>query len=87
MLLIKTKLRPSNIHGLGLFADENICSGQEVWRFQDGLDMILPLKIFESFPRLQKPSSTVMEQMKAPKDILSYMGMTLASSTIHVTLI
>jgi SET domain-containing protein len=54
MLLIKTKLRPSNIHGLGLFADENICSGQDVWRFQDGLDMILPLEIFESFPPLAK---------------------------------
>lgn len=54
MLLIKTKLGPSNIHGLGLFADEYICTGQEVWRFLDGLDMILPREVFESFPPLAK---------------------------------
>ncbi|HEX8456346.1 MAG TPA: SET domain-containing protein [Pyrinomonadaceae bacterium] len=52
MLLVKTQLLPSDIQGLGLFADENILTGQEVWRFVDGFDVILPLEMFESLPPL-----------------------------------
>ena len=32
MLLVKTKLKLSKIHGIGLFADENIKKGQIVWK-------------------------------------------------------
>lgn len=52
MLLVRTKLLYSEIHGLGLFADEHIPEGQEVWRFVNGLDSMLPLTIFESLPPL-----------------------------------
>ena len=52
MLLVKTKLHHSDIHGLGLFADDKIPARQEVWRFVDGFDVILPLEIFESLPLL-----------------------------------
>jgi uncharacterized protein len=39
MLLVKTKLAPSTIHGIGLFAGELIPVGKEVWRFVKGFDL------------------------------------------------
>ena len=39
MLLIKTKLTASSIHGFGVVADEHIKKGAEVWRFQPGFDL------------------------------------------------
>ena len=38
MLLVKTKVKPSKIHGLGLFADQFISKGMEIWRFTPGFD-------------------------------------------------
>lgn len=38
MMLIKTRLAPSGIHGLGLFAAEDVARGTPVWRFQPGFD-------------------------------------------------
>ncbi|HEY9586021.1 MAG TPA: hypothetical protein VJJ27_00060 [Candidatus Paceibacterota bacterium] len=38
MLLIKTKVKSSKIHGLGLFADQFIPEGTEIWRFTPGFD-------------------------------------------------
>jgi uncharacterized protein len=39
MLLVKTKLAPSSIHGLGIFAEEFIPKGTTVWAFQPGFDV------------------------------------------------
>ncbi len=39
MLLVKTTLAPSPIHGSGLFSNEPIASGTDVWRFQEGFDL------------------------------------------------
>ena len=38
MLLVKTTLRPSEVHGLGLFADEFIPKGIAIWRFDGRAD-------------------------------------------------
>ena len=38
MLLVKTTLRPSEVHGLGLFADEFIPKGTVIWRFDGRVD-------------------------------------------------
>jgi len=38
MLLVKTKLAPSPIHGLGLFADQFIPKGTITWQFTPGFD-------------------------------------------------
>lgn len=35
MLRVKTKISESNIHGTGLFADEDIKKGQVIWRYQE----------------------------------------------------
>lgn len=41
MLLVKTKIGPSEIEGIGLFADEQIKAGTKVWIFEPKLDLVL----------------------------------------------
>ena len=53
MLLIKTYLRKSKIHGLGVFAGEPIRKGTKIWRFVEGFDRCYSLK---QFARLPKPA-------------------------------
>lgn len=57
MLLVKTSIGLSNLHGIGLFAAENIIKGKKVWVFQDGFD----LQIDKDF--LSKMSIPVQEQI------------------------
>lgn len=38
MLLIKTKLDLSKIHGVGLFADEFIAKGTKIWEYRPNFD-------------------------------------------------
>jgi len=39
MLLVKTKLNLSPIHGIGLFADQFIAAGATTWRFEPNFDI------------------------------------------------
>ena len=39
MLLVKTKIAPSPINGIGLFADQFIQKGTIIWKFQPGFDL------------------------------------------------
>lgn len=39
MLLVKTKIGPSKINGIGLFANQFIPKGTPIWKFQPGLDL------------------------------------------------
>ncbi len=41
MLLIKTKLDLSKIHGIGLFAGEDIPKGTIIWRFNSLIDIYI----------------------------------------------
>jgi SET domain-containing protein len=41
MLLVKTKLDKSQIHGIGLFADEFIPGGSVIWEMNDTIDLSL----------------------------------------------
>jgi uncharacterized protein len=41
MLLIKARVRPSSIQGLGLFAEQFIPAGTIIWRFQPGFDVAI----------------------------------------------
>ena len=56
MLLVKTKIGPSKIHGIGLFADQFIAKGTLVQKFMPGFDSIIP----ES--EIQKLSEPAREQ-------------------------
>jgi hypothetical protein len=45
MLLVRTVLRSSPIHGLGLFAAQRIAAGTPVWRFMPDIDLALPPEV------------------------------------------
>ena len=50
MLLVPTRLAPSLIHGLGVFALAPIARGTPVWRFAKGLDMEFSPDIVDGLP-------------------------------------
>ncbi len=49
MLLIKTKLSASSIHGAGLFAEEFIQKGSRIWEFREGWDKVFTQDELNSF--------------------------------------
>ena len=54
MLLVKTKLLLSQIHGIGLFADENIPEGTKIWEWIDGVDFIVKKEVVNKMTDIQK---------------------------------
>ena len=52
MLLVKTKVKESKIHGLGLFADQFIPKGTEIWRFTPTFDQKFTREQILAFPEL-----------------------------------
>ncbi len=53
-MLIKTKVAPSGIHGMGLFATEFIPRGTSIWRFLPGFDHDFSPEQFEALPKLAR---------------------------------
>lgn len=51
MLLVKTYIAPSQIHGIGLFAGEFIPKGKKVWRFEEDYDRCYSPKQFAKLPK------------------------------------
>ena len=51
MLLVKTYLDKSAIHGLGVFAGEPIRKGTKIWRFVEGFDHAYSPKQFAKLPK------------------------------------
>ncbi len=50
MLLIRTRIGESKIHGIGLFAEEDIPIGTTIWRYVPNLDLALSIKEVEELP-------------------------------------
>lgn len=50
MLCVKTKLGPSPIAGIGLFADEMIPKGTVIWQFEPTIDLLLTTEEIEKLP-------------------------------------
>jgi hypothetical protein len=50
MMLIRTRVAPSAIHGLGLFTVEPVPRGTPVWRFQPGYDFAITPEQFAALP-------------------------------------
>jgi hypothetical protein len=50
MLLVRTRVDRSAIHGLGLFAAEPLPRGTEVWRFTPGFDLDLDPARLDTLP-------------------------------------
>jgi SET domain-containing protein len=51
MLLVKTYLDKSKVHGLGVFAGQYIRKGTKIWRFVEGFDQFYTLKQFAKLPK------------------------------------
>src|SRR5437870_11863080 len=50
MFLVKTRIGPSKIHGIGVFADERIPKGQMIWTFDARMDVGVPISDLPTFP-------------------------------------
>lgn len=51
MMMVPTRVAPSAIHGLGLFATEFIAKGTPIWRFEVGFDREFSPEQFAALPR------------------------------------
>ena len=54
MILVKTKIGPSKIHGMGLFASQFIPKGTMIWKFVPNLDIKISKARFKKLPILAK---------------------------------
>ena len=54
MLLVKTYLGPSEIHGIGLFAAEFIPKGTMIWDLHSGFDLELTVEQINSLPEIAR---------------------------------
>ena len=50
MLLFETELRPSEIHGTGVFLLEPVCKGEVVWRYDSRIDRVYSPAELDSLP-------------------------------------
>lgn len=56
MLLVKTRIGPSQVHGNGVFAEEFIPKGTVIWRFVQGFDEALTYSHFMELPNEERLS-------------------------------
>jgi SET domain-containing protein len=54
MLTIKASVKPSKVHGLGLFADEKIPKGTVIWKFNPRFDIYFEQNEVEHMPKQQR---------------------------------
>ncbi len=54
MLLVKTSVRLSSIHGLGLFAAEPVRKGQAIWVYDSRIDSKVSKNDYEKFTESRK---------------------------------
>lgn len=52
MLLVRTYIGPSRIHGMGLFAAEPLAKGTPFWRFEPDFDQAISPERFAVLPEL-----------------------------------
>lgn len=54
MLMVKTRLSPSRIHGIGLFATEAIPAGTVVWRYHAPFDVVFHEDDLDGIPEVTR---------------------------------
>src|SRR3989344_3711280 len=54
MLLVKTKVLPSSIQGLGLFADQDISKDSTMWRFTPPFDLSTTCESVNELPEIAR---------------------------------
>ena len=50
MLMVETELRPSPIHGIGVFLLKPVRQGELIWRFDARIDRVYTEEELETFP-------------------------------------
>ena len=50
MLMVETELRPSPIHGIGVFLMQPVRQGELIWRFDSRIDRVYTEEELETFP-------------------------------------
>ncbi len=50
MMLVKTKLKYSEIHGIGIYADEPIKAGTRIWELREGFDVLVDERELDTYP-------------------------------------
>src|SRR5215218_3225538 len=50
MLMVETELRPSPIHGIGVFLLQPVRQGELIWRFDSRIDRVYTEEELETFP-------------------------------------
>lgn len=74
MLLVRTRVAPSPIHGLGLFAAEPIPRGASVWRFHAGFDHAYTRAEFAELPASAREHLRWFSYFDAAQDALIKSG-------------
>ena len=72
MLLVKTFLAPSRIHGIGLFAAEGIPAGTVIWRMSPIIDIELSLADLDRLAgpsRAQVDKYTYMDLVRGKREL------------------
>jgi hypothetical protein len=54
MMMVETELRPSGIHGIGVFLTEPVKAGALIWRFDSRIDRVYSEEEIESLPPLAR---------------------------------
>ncbi|HXH30621.1 MAG TPA: SET domain-containing protein [Bacteriovoracaceae bacterium] len=54
MMLVRSSVKYSSIHGLGCFADQDIKKGELVWKLNPRIDLEFDLKTIETFPEITR---------------------------------
>lgn len=54
MMLIRTRVGPSSIHGMGLFTVDAVPAGTPIWRFQPGFDHAFSPEAYQSLPAIAR---------------------------------
>ena len=54
MLLFETELRPSPIHGIGVFLLEDVRAGEVIWRFDSRIDRVYGEEELASLPPITR---------------------------------
>lgn len=56
MMLVRTSVKPSLLHGLGLFAADDIPKGTHVWKYEPKFDLELTQQEMDALPEATRES-------------------------------
>ena len=70
MLLVPTYIAHSAIHGLGVFADRDICEGELIWTQMDGFDVVFDDDFVDALPPPTKSYVAVYSYRERGRQIM-----------------